>query len=155
MPWTDPNPEMVSTDYFSLVIPILILEKFKECWIKMGTVDPSMIGKQEPFYPLSSITLGEIFLRITSKWNTNSNFRKVVYISIVYHNYHDPEYIYIYFWWPDSVSSFDSHVVTIEHRKVVTQPTYCTIHCPKKHNFKNIGLSQPFGSEQNQSGLQH
>lgn len=141
MPWTDPNPEMVSTDYFSLVIPILILEKFKECWIKMGTMDPSMIGKQKPFYPLSSITLGEIFLRITSKWNTNSNFGKVVYIlSIVYHNYHDPEYIY--FWWPDSGSSFDSHVVTIEHRKVATRPIYCkTIHCPKKHNFKNIGLS--------------
>ena len=58
------------------------------------------------------------------------------YISIVYHNYHNPEYIY--FLRPGWISSFDSHVVTIEHQKFVitntcTQPTYCkTVHCQKK-----------------------
>ena len=37
--------------------------------------------------------------------------------------------------------SFEPHVATIKRRKVVIEPTYCrTIPCPKKRNFKNIGL---------------
>ena len=46
-------------------------------------------------------------------------------------------------WVENRPFSFDSHVETIECTKVVIQPAYIAellIPCPKKCNFKNIGL---------------
>ena len=54
-------------------------------------------------------------------------------------------------WAENRPFSFDSHIATIQRRKVKTQSVYCgTIPCLRKHNFKNIGLILLFGGKQNQ-----
>ena len=58
-------------------------------------------------------------------------------------------------WAENRPFSFHSHVSFIEHRKVVIQLTYyITFPCPKKHNYRKIGLIQLFCGEQKQSVLQ-
>ena len=45
-------------------------------------------------------------------------------------------------WAENQPFSFDSHVAFIERRKVVIQLIYCiTFSCPKKHNYRKIGLT--------------
>ena len=45
-------------------------------------------------------------------------------------------------WVENETFSFDSHVAFIERRKVVIQLIYCiTFTCPKKHNYRKIGLT--------------
>ena len=58
-------------------------------------------------------------------------------------------------WAENRPFSFDSHVAFIERRKDVIQPIYCiSFPCPKKHNYRKIGLIQLFIGEQKQSVLQ-
>ena len=58
-------------------------------------------------------------------------------------------------WAENRPFSFDSHAAFIERRKVVIPLTYCiTFRCPKKHNYRKIGLIQLFHGEQKQSVLQ-
>ena len=58
-------------------------------------------------------------------------------------------------WAENQSSSFDSHVAFTERRKIVIQLIYCiTFPCPKKHNYRKIGLTLLFIGEQKLSAPQ-
>ena len=57
-------------------------------------------------------------------------------------------------WTENRPFSFDSYVAFIERRKVTIELTYyISFPCPKKHNYRKIGLIQLFHGEQKQSVL--
>ena len=58
-------------------------------------------------------------------------------------------------WAENRPFSFDLDVAFIKRTKVATQLTYyITFSCPKKHNYRKIGLIQLFHGKQKQSVLQ-
>ena len=52
-------------------------------------------------------------------------------------------------WAENQPFSLDSHVALTERRKIAIQLIYCiTFSCPKKHNYRKIGLTLLFIGEQ-------